>query len=182
MSEEEAFLRAIQETPEDDSLRLVYADWLEERGDVRGEYLRLDHQLSTIPARLRQLSLKIDASWLALVDRRGMKAVLKILRGTRVGIEYPIYQGSNYIGWADELPVDIDLEDQEQTDRIWSSRQHALIQSEGNDLTLEDLNSSNGTYLNRARVYPGQRRPLKQGDVIQIGTVQMKVLIAAETP
>jgi uncharacterized protein (TIGR02996 family) len=40
MSEEEAFLRAIIEEPDEGSHRLVYADWLEERGDPRGEYLR----------------------------------------------------------------------------------------------------------------------------------------------
>ena len=39
----------------------------------------------------------------------------------------PIYEGHNFIGRADEKPVDIDLEDQEPPDRIWSSRQHALI-------------------------------------------------------
>jgi uncharacterized protein (TIGR02996 family) len=35
MNEEESFLLAIQESPEDGSLRLVYADWLEEHGDAR---------------------------------------------------------------------------------------------------------------------------------------------------
>jgi uncharacterized protein (TIGR02996 family) len=34
------FLRAILAAPDDAALRLVYADWLDERGDPRGEYLR----------------------------------------------------------------------------------------------------------------------------------------------
>jgi hypothetical protein len=29
--------------------------------------------------------------------------------------------------------------------------------------------------VNRARIYPGQVRPLAVGDVVQIGTVQLKV-------
>jgi uncharacterized protein (TIGR02996 family) len=41
MNEERAFLAAILERPDDDARKLVYADWLEERGDPRGEYLRL---------------------------------------------------------------------------------------------------------------------------------------------
>jgi uncharacterized protein (TIGR02996 family) len=41
MAEERAFLAAILERPDDDATKLVYADWLEERGDPRGEYLRL---------------------------------------------------------------------------------------------------------------------------------------------
>ena len=43
---EEYFLLAMQEHPEDDSLPLVFADWLEERGDPRSELLRLLHTLT----------------------------------------------------------------------------------------------------------------------------------------
>jgi formylglycine-generating enzyme len=46
MHDEAAFLQAMQEHPEDASLRLVLADWLEERGDLRGELLRLLHMLT----------------------------------------------------------------------------------------------------------------------------------------
>jgi pSer/pThr/pTyr-binding forkhead associated (FHA) protein len=42
---------------------------------------------------------------------------------------------------------------------------------------IEDLNSSNGTFINRNRLYPGQRRVLHVNDIIQIGTVQMKVVV-----
>jgi uncharacterized protein (TIGR02996 family) len=41
MTDERAFLAAILQRPDDDATKLVYADWLEERGDPRGEYLRL---------------------------------------------------------------------------------------------------------------------------------------------
>ena len=53
----------------------------------------------------------------------GGKSRLRVLRGQRTNVEYPLYDGDNYIGRADEKPVDIDLEDQEPPDRIWSSRQ-----------------------------------------------------------
>ena len=46
MSEEQAFLDEITRNPDDDAPRLVYADWLEERGDIRGEYLRLGVKLA----------------------------------------------------------------------------------------------------------------------------------------
>jgi len=39
MEEEEAFLRAIRESPHDEAPRLIFSDWLEERGDLRGEFL-----------------------------------------------------------------------------------------------------------------------------------------------
>jgi hypothetical protein len=102
---------------------------------------------------------------------------LLVLRGQKRNVEYPIYEGLNFVGRADEKPVDIDLEDQEPPDRIWCSRQHALIAFEESKLSIEDLNSANGTFVNRARIYPGQKRPLCVNDVIQIGNVQLKVLV-----
>jgi hypothetical protein len=102
---------------------------------------------------------------------------LLVLRGQKRNVEYPIYDGHNFIGRADEKPVDIDLEDQEPPDRIWCSRQHALISFEEQHLTIEDLNSANGTFVNRTRIYPGQKRPLSVNDVIQIGNVQLKVIV-----
>jgi uncharacterized protein (TIGR02996 family) len=44
-----AFLRAIREAPDDDTPRLVFADWLEERGDPRGEFIRAQCRLAQMP-------------------------------------------------------------------------------------------------------------------------------------
>lgn len=41
MTDERALLTAILEEPNDDTRKLVYADWLDEHGDPRAEYLRL---------------------------------------------------------------------------------------------------------------------------------------------
>lgn len=46
MNDEHAFLQEMQEKPDDTSLRLVFADWLKERGDPRGELIRLLHTLT----------------------------------------------------------------------------------------------------------------------------------------
>src|SRR5262249_43538338 len=53
----------------------------------------------------------------------GAQPKLVVLRGQKIGVEYPIYPEMNFIGRADEKPVDIDLEDQEPPDRVWTSRQ-----------------------------------------------------------
>jgi FHA domain len=105
----------------------------------------------------------------------GAKAHLLVLRGLQPNWQYPIYEGRNVIGRADAQPVDIDLQPEEAEDRIWSSRQHAAITCEGGALVIEDLNSSNGTFVNRSRVTPGERRPLKLDDIVQIGEVHLKV-------
>ena len=46
MTDEQAFLQHILENPADLTARLVFADWLEERGDSRSELLRLQHTLT----------------------------------------------------------------------------------------------------------------------------------------
>src|SRR5262245_2924557 len=46
MTTEADFLHAIRRSPEDDSLRLVYSDWLEEHGQPeRAEFVRLQVEL-----------------------------------------------------------------------------------------------------------------------------------------
>ncbi len=99
---------------------------------------------------------------------------LVVVRGQRMDVTYPLYPGKNYLGRTDDKPVDIDLEDQESSDRIWTSRQHAVVTFEGEKLTVEDLNSLNGTFVNRTRVHPGQIRELSEHDVLQVGTVHLK--------
>ena len=107
----------------------------------------------------------------------GSQPRLLVLRGQKRNVEYPLFDGLNFIGRADEKPVDIDLEDQEPPDRVWCSRQHACISFVNDQLEIEDLNSSNGTYVNRTKVYPGQKRPLAVNDIVQIGNVQLKVVV-----
>jgi uncharacterized protein (TIGR02996 family) len=75
VTEDQAFLRAIRASPGDLSPRLVYADWLEERGDVRGEFLRVQAQAAlhapaargfrALKARERQLRDRCPPDWLA---------------------------------------------------------------------------------------------------------------------
>ena len=67
MNDHEAFLAAIRANPGDEAPRLVYADWLEERGDPRGEYLRLEHQLNQVRRRLAALQAEIDPHWLSVI-------------------------------------------------------------------------------------------------------------------
>jgi hypothetical protein len=100
---------------------------------------------------------------------------LVVVRGERPNVAYPILNGRNYIGRCADKPVDIDLEGQEAIERIWTSRQHAVLTWDGQTLVIEDLNSLNGTFVNRNRIHPGQRQVLRAGDVVQVGTVQLRV-------
>jgi uncharacterized protein (TIGR02996 family) len=46
MTEEDAFFQAMLEAPDDDAPRLIFTDWLQERGDTRGDFIRKHNDLS----------------------------------------------------------------------------------------------------------------------------------------
>lgn len=105
------------------------------------------------------------------------KPRLVVLRGERIDVQYTLYPGKNYMGRTDDKPVDIDLENQEPADRIWTSRQHAVIHFEEGQISIEDLNSLNGTFVNRSRIGPNDPKVLQENDVVQVGTVQLKLVL-----
>jgi uncharacterized protein (TIGR02996 family) len=51
MNHHDAFLRAVIEAPDDDTPRLVYADWLDDHGDPdRADFIRVQCALDKMPA------------------------------------------------------------------------------------------------------------------------------------
>jgi uncharacterized protein (TIGR02996 family) len=49
MSQRQAFIDAILASPDDDAPRLIYADWLEERGEsARAEFIRVQCELARL--------------------------------------------------------------------------------------------------------------------------------------
>ena len=80
MTHDDAFLQTLRENPGDDVTRFVYADWLEECGDPRARYIRLELQLVRLPvddllyraleSELQALRCGIDPDWLAVVGKR----------------------------------------------------------------------------------------------------------------
>jgi uncharacterized protein (TIGR02996 family) len=80
MTTELGFLQAILADPDDDTHRLVYADWLDERDDLRGRYLRLEVRLAeldegdpafpSLQAEHRALHAGLEPAWRAAIDKR----------------------------------------------------------------------------------------------------------------
>jgi len=107
------------------------------------------------------------------------KAKLKIVRGGRQGQEFPLEGGNNLVGrWDPETGSfpEVDLEADDPEAKI--SRKHALIRIDGSKITVEDIGSLNGTYVNRQpRLAPGAPHDLKDGDEIIIGKTFFKVVI-----
>jgi hypothetical protein len=52
------------------------------------------------------------------------------------------------------------------------SRRHAVIHREDDHYIVEDLGSTNGTFVNRDKVEPGNRSPLNSGDTLFFGRMK----------
>lgn len=107
------------------------------------------------------------------------KAKLSIVRGGRQGHEFPLEGGNNLVGrWDPETGAfpEVDLEADDPEAKI--SRKHALIRLDGAKITIEDIGSLNGTYVNRQpRLAPGTPHDLKDGDEIIVGKTFFKVIV-----
>jgi uncharacterized protein (TIGR02996 family) len=74
MNDEASFIATILAGPTDESRRLEYADWLEERGDARAGYLSAETawartRSDRAKTELRDLAVSLDAVWVARVSR-----------------------------------------------------------------------------------------------------------------
>jgi EAL domain-containing protein (putative c-di-GMP-specific phosphodiesterase class I) len=58
------------------------------------------------------------------------------------------------------------------------SRHHAEFHVEAGALSLCDLGSTNGTFVNRKRLLPNKRRPLSTGDMVHFAGIEFRVLQA----
>jgi uncharacterized protein (TIGR02996 family) len=79
------FLQTIILTPDDNAARLVYADWLEERGDPRGEFIRLQIERSRISRkdpRFAPLSTR-ESILLVKHEKEWLKEIRRYVKGWR---------------------------------------------------------------------------------------------------
>ncbi len=67
----------------------------------------------------------------------------------------------------DRIPPDLDVSGFADSDIV--SRIHADIRAEGDAYYIEDVGSSNGTYVNNLPLRPGDRHRLRAGDRISLG-------------
>ncbi|MHC4179768.1 MAG: FHA domain-containing protein, partial [Planctomycetota bacterium] len=89
-------------------------------------------------------------------------ASLFVIRGNDQGKRFEL--GDQTLQLGRESSSTIQLHDTEV------SRQHAEIRRVGQDFTIADLHSSNGTYVNGKRI---RQHPLSSGDQVQLGSTLM---------
>ncbi|MDQ3755414.1 MAG: FHA domain-containing protein [Acidobacteriota bacterium] len=103
-------------------------------------------------------------------------ARLTIHRGRSAGKEFPLNDDEAYIGrWDADGGIfpDVDLDADDPEAKV--SRRHARITRRGEQYFVEDLGSTNGTFINRGRrLLPGDRQLLNDGDELIIGKTFLK--------
>ena len=87
---------------------------------------------------------------------------------TNTPVELPSNLAVIHIGKPnDRIPPDIDVSGFPHSEIV--SRIHADIRVEGDIYYIEDVGSSNGTYINNAPLPSGNRHRLRPGDRIALG-------------
>lgn len=104
-------------------------------------------------------------------SNKTINAKLVIERGNAVGTEFKIVNAESNIGrWDADNGVfpDVDLDSYDPEAKV--SRRHARIIFENGGYQIEDLGSTNGTFVNRGRrLLPGTPHILSDGDEIIVG-------------
>lgn len=112
-------------------------------------------------------------------DRSRVLARLIIERGGRIGKEFPIMGIETNIGrWDADSGIfpDVDLDEDDSEAKV--SRRHARIVNHNSQYFIEDLGSTNGTFVNRGRrLLPGKRHMLQNGDEVIVGKTFLKFQI-----
>jgi len=102
---------------------------------------------------------------------------LVVTRGDTKGKSFRLEEGENLVGrWdpdAGSFP-EIDLESEDPEAKV--SRKHAIIVVSKDRITIRDIGSLNGTYVNRGpRLEQDQIIDLKEGDEVVVGKTFLRI-------
>jgi hypothetical protein len=112
-------------------------------------------------------------------DEAPARAKLVVTRSGRLGHEFPLTGMEWLIGrWDPDHGIfpDIDLDADDPEANV--SRRHARLMFQAGQYLIEDLGSTNGTFINRgARLMPGRRYLVQDGDEIIVGKTFLKLVV-----
>jgi FHA domain len=123
------------------------------------------------PAKSPAAPAVVERSTAGAVAIVPQNATLTIERGKSAGKQFALGKNGSEIGrWDADGGVfpDVDLDSDDPEAKV--SRKHARISVQNGQYEIEDLGSTNGTFVNRGpRLKPGQHQPLNDGDEIIVG-------------
>ncbi|MBT9586088.1 FHA domain-containing protein [bacterium] len=94
------------------------------------------------------------------------------LRQLPQGEQLPLIYDRSLVGRPVEVTPEVDLS--KFGDNAGVSRRHAQITRGEGQVLLEDLGSSNGTFLNEVRLQPGLQHPLSHQDQVRFGSLRFQ--------
>lgn len=103
-----------------------------------------------------------------------LAAFLVSFETTELGTFWPIYQGTSTLGRRDAADgLDIEIE------HPTTSSKHATILASARPgrVKVEDLGSTNGTFVDDERIPPGVKRELRDGQSVRFGGYTVTVRI-----
>lgn len=132
--------------------------------------------------RLQNLSLSVDDSSLTAANRKdshnsknGIPESEKKLKLITVNLhsnmEFTVDKEEYILGRS------LKTADGIIRDNKMVGREHCRIISKNHEFYLEDLKSTNGTFLNQVRLQPGVIRKLQNGDVLRLANVDIRAVI-----
>jgi diguanylate cyclase (GGDEF)-like protein len=110
-------------------------------------------------------SIDIDIESFSQVSASGERACLVVIYGPELGKRAPLGQATFEIGRSSKSDLPIDQES--------ISRHHARITYDGQRHVIEDLGSTNGTFVNDVNI---KRQPIKDGDQVKLGRSILKYM------
>ena len=99
-------------------------------------------------------------------QRKSLRLVVQRSPSLEEGGAFPIDSAPVTVGRGGQNDLVLDGDE-------FASARHARIESRGDGVWVQDLDSTNGTYVNGARVAGAQR--LDAGDVVRVGETDLRV-------
>jgi len=132
-----------------------------------------------IPAIVEEIKSDDDFDQDSNSPKKGVHSKLIIERGEAIGTEFTLSTEESFIGrWDADNGIfpDVDLDAYDPEAKV--SRRHARVLLQGEKYFIEDLGSTNGTFVNRGRrLIPGSKQVLNDNDEVIVGKTFLRFYI-----
>jgi two-component system cell cycle response regulator len=105
------------------------------------------------------------------MEAEGKPACFLVVGGELNGTIFDLLEGDTTVGRNPDCTIPLEFKG--------ISRVHFNVHVEGSEAYVEDCGSSNGTYVNNAKIE--QKHQLSKGDMIKIGSIALKFLPSGDT-
>jgi hypothetical protein len=155
------------------------ADYVPPRVETTSSMPANVNSTDAAPPRVEPIPAGVSPIESAESAEKAAHATLVIERGGTPGTEFALTSDESTIGrWDADNGIfpDVDLDAHDEDAKV--SRRHARISRNNGSYFIEDLGSTNGTYVNRGRrLLPGNIQILKDGDEVIVGKTFLRFLV-----